>query len=159
MIKRDIGKPSKYISIASHDSSGGVGGASTFVVLFQMVEELETKLKVRQQAVKDISREREIEYINIFQKVDNLRKERAHMIKTFSNYKFLVVTLAYYAKNRPIFDTILKMDELIFDRNDQDIEEETTEPMLTYENEHVVTISNEQEPNANMDFEYDIYVN
>ena len=107
IIRRDIGKPTKQFTIASHDSFGGVEGASSFLLLFQMVQELETKLKVRKLELGNISRQREIEYMNVFEKVDDARKHRAHMISTFSNYKFLFSTLAYYAKNKSMFDTIL----------------------------------------------------
>ena len=107
IIRRDIGKPTKQFTIASHDSFGGVEGASSFLLLFQMVQELETKLKVRKLELGNISRQREIEYMNVFEKVDDARKHRAHMISTFSNYKFLFSTFVYYAKNKSMFDTIL----------------------------------------------------
>jgi len=112
-IKRDIGKPEKQFTIVSHDSSGGVEGASSFIILFQMLQELETKLKVRKLELGIISREREIEYINIFDKVDNARKQRAKMISTFSNYKYLFSPLAYYAKNKSTFDKILTKYETV----------------------------------------------
>ena len=112
-IRRDIGKPEKQFTIVSHDSSGGVEGASSFIILFQMLQELETKLKVRKLELGIISREREIEYINIFDKVDNARKQRAKMISTFSNYKYLFSALAYYAKNKSTFDKILTKYETV----------------------------------------------
>ena len=107
LIQRDIGRPTKEFTIAAHDSSGGVEGASSFIVLFQMIQELETKLKVRKSELGDISKKRQVEFINLFEKVNQLRKERAHMVSTFENYKFLLTTLSYYARNKSTFDTIL----------------------------------------------------
>ena len=109
-VQRDIGKPSKTFTIASHDSSGGVHGASTFFVLFQMVQELETKLNVRKSGLSNIERKQDVQYINIFERVNDLRKQRAHMISTFNNYKFLLTTLAYYTRNKSTFDKILNME-------------------------------------------------
>ena len=100
LVQRDVGKPTTKFTIASHDASGGVGGASTFIVLFQMQQELNTKLKVRKQG------QIEIESVNVFQKVNEMRKQRAHMIATFQNYRFLFNTLAYYAKNQSFFEKI-----------------------------------------------------
>ena len=109
LIQRDIGKESNKLTIAAHDPSGGVEGASSFITLFQMVQDLDTKLKLtklngNESERHEISGKREKEYINLFDKVNELRKERAHMVSTFANYQFLLSTLSFYAKNRTKFD-------------------------------------------------------
>ena len=106
LITRDIGKPTKEFTILAHDSYGGVKGASTFIVLLQLVQELDTKMKVRAQGLRDISRERENEYINLFKTLKELRKQRAHMVSTLANYKFLLTTLANYCQNKSTFDKV-----------------------------------------------------
>ena len=166
LIQRDIGKPTKEFTMASHDASGGVTGASTFIVLFQLQQELYTKLNVRKQGLMDISREREIEYINIFDKVNELRKNRAHMISTFSNYQFLMTTLAYYAKNKPTFDEMLKMvDPSTTQRGTNQNNRRTTGQSLTNEIEYVYWDDilddpvYQNEPNIAESPESDIYVN
>ena len=106
LIQRDIGKPTKEFTIAAHDASGGVTGASSFIALFQMQQDLNTKLKVRKKGLMDISQKEEIEYINVFDKINELRKQRSKMISTFENYKFLYTTLAYYAQNQSQFEQI-----------------------------------------------------
>ena len=104
LIKADIGKPTKEFTIASHDSSGGVEGASTFIILFQMLQDLNTKLNVRKLELGKTPRTTETEYVNIFEKVNEVRKQRAHMVSKFSNYTFLLTCLAHYAKNKESFD-------------------------------------------------------
>ena len=107
LIKADIGKPTKEFTIASHDSSGGVEGASTFIILYQMLQDLNTKLNVRKLELgKTPTGTTETEYVNIFEKVNEVRKQRAHMVSKFSNYKFLLTCLAHYAKNKESFDEI-----------------------------------------------------
>ena len=169
-IKRDIGKPTNDFTIASHDSFGGVEGASSFIVLFQMVEDLETKLKVRKSELAIISRERENGSVNIFEKVNGLRKARAHMISTFPNYRFLHATLAHYAKNRQTFEKILKMveppngkNELSMPRveasNNVSYENEYFQSGKYYENDHLNEDLGQEEPNNDNNYQYDIYVN
>ena len=166
LIQRDIGKPTKEFTMASHDASGGVTGASTFIVLFQLQQELYTKLNVRKQGLMDSDEKREIEYINIFDKVNELRKNRAHMISTFSNYQFLMTTLAYYAKNKPTFDEMLKMvDPSAKQRRTNQNNRRTTGQSLTNEIEYVYWDDilddpvYQNEPNIAESPESDIYVN
>ena len=111
LIKRDIGKPTKEFTIVAHDSLGGVDGASSFIILFQLLQELDTNLNDRKLDQENIARQKSVLTINIFDKVNEARKQRAQMVSTFSNYKFLFKTLAYYAENKSAFDKILIPNE------------------------------------------------
>ena len=166
LIQRDIGKPTKKFTIVSHDASGGVTGASSFIALFQLQQELSTKLKVRNQELMDNSQESEIEFINIFDKVNELRKRRAHMISTFSNYQFLLKTLAYYARNKSKFDKILTtVDTSAKQKDSTQNNPNTTGQALTPEVEYVYSDDifdvplYQNEPNEEETSNSDIYVN
>ena len=131
-VRREIGKPSKDFTMAVHDSDGGVGGAATFIVLHQMMQDVDSKILERD------SGQEEIGSLNIFRTVDELRKQRAHIIETFSNYKFLFKTLSYYASKRSTFDTKLtqKQDDEesnIFTYYYETMEEEESQT-ITYVN-------------------------
>ena len=164
LIQRDIGKPEKVVTIVSHDPSGGVEGASSFLVLFQMLQELDTKLKVRRKGLMDISRERKIEYINVFEKVDGMRRHRAHMVSSFSNYKFIFSTLAYYAKNKSTFDKIQStMATVIKKEHNQETRRpenqlQKEESQLIFEEEYALSSEEEEEVIRN-NSDSDIYVN
>merc|ERR1719281_142318 len=72
-----------------------------------MLQDLNTKLNVRKLELgKTPTGTTETEYVNIFEKVNEVRKQRAHMVSRFSNYKFLMTCLAHYAKNKESFDEI-----------------------------------------------------
>ena len=152
LIRRDIGKPTKEFTIVSHDSSGGVEGASSFIVLFQMLQDLETKLKVRKLELGIISKQREIEYINLFDKVNDIRKQRAKMISTYSNYKFLMSSLAYFAREKPIFDEILIVSE-------QASNEKTSFPNLSNQIENEANDESEYVYSDDIEAGHEVYVN
>ena len=103
LVRREIGKPTTDFTIAAHDSTGGVGGASTFIVMYQMLHDLDSNV----QEVASGSEQQANRFLNLFDTVNELRKKRAHMIQTFSNYKFILSTLACYASNKSMFDDVL----------------------------------------------------
>ena len=141
LVQRDIDKESGTFTIAAHDPSGGVEGASSFITLFQMVQELDTKLKVRSAELQDISRQGEMHFINLFDKVNELRKERAHMVSTYANYRFLLSTLAYYAKNKTKFDEIFLMARSV--SNENETVSNRSRPMeveVNHENDDGITV-------------------
>ena len=169
LVQRDIGKPNKEITVAVHDPSGGVEGASSFVVVLQMVQELDTKLKVRSEGLLGTSRGREEETINVFDKVDELRKTRAHMVSTFSNYQFLFSTLAYYAKNKPKFDNLMiKNDSVVREdarllEHSRDMENrvnrENNSTVLIDEDDEIEYVLSDDAQDNDMYSSSDIYVN
>ena len=112
-----------------------------------MMQELETKLKVRKSALGDISRKREVEFINVFEKVNGFRKERAHMVSTFANYKFLLSSLAYYARNKSTFDTILATSDEVKERGET-AEKLSRRSKSDYENDEVSASSYNENDDA-----------
>ena len=136
LVRQEIGKPIKNFTLASHDATGGVGGAATFIAMYQMIQDLDSKIKER------IPGNPIIGSLNVFDKVNELRKERAHMIQTFANYKFLFSILAYYASDKSNSDMAVdwKKDdgeddivETYHDEDDQvyvyDENDETSRPL------------------------------
>lgn len=135
-----------------------------------MVEDLATKLKVRESELSIISREREVGSFNVFEKVNELRKARAHMISTFQNYRFLHATLAHFAKNRQTFEKILNTAESSNERtnsslprvevsNNVSYENEYVQSGRYYENDHLNEDLGQEESNNDSNLQYDIYVN
>ena len=112
LVRQEIGKPKQNFTIAAHDSSGGVGGAATFIVTYQMVQDLDSKLRESESGKPTVG------FLNIYDKVNELRKKRAHMVPSYSNYKFLFSTLAYYASNKANFNYVLPPKN---DYGDEDI--------------------------------------
>ena len=105
-MRKEIGKKHDTLTIMSHDGNGGIDGASAFVVLFRLLEDVDfalrgTKLQQGQQTA-DAS-----ESINIFETIKELRKKRARMVHSFATYEFLFSTLAFYASNKNQFDEML----------------------------------------------------
>lgn len=101
-IKREIGKPSINFKILAHDKDGGVGGAATFITLYNLMQEIDSAIKSESQNSIEPS-----ETINISKKVTELRNKRAQFISTFNNYNFLFTALGYYAKHKIVFESIL----------------------------------------------------
>ena len=168
LVQRDIGKPSNELTVAVHDPSGGVEGASSFIVVLQMVQELDTKLKVRKQELLDGTGKTEKESINLYDKVDELRKTRAHVVSTFSNYQFLLSTLAYYAKNKSKFDIMFKNasaigEDATFLGNSRNLENrvsrENGSTELIDEEDEIEYVLSDDAPDNEMDYDSDIYVN
>ena len=112
-VRKEIGKSttSTTFTMAAHDSNGGIGGAATFIALYQTMHDVDSKILEKD------SGEDEIATVNLFGRVNELRKKRAHMIQTFSNYKFLFKTLALYASQKSCFDMSLPQKEDYEDDN------------------------------------------
>ena len=45
--------------------------------------------------------------LNIFEKINDLRKDRAYMVNTYENYKLIFLCLDNYGKEKEFFDTIV----------------------------------------------------
>ena len=100
--------------------------------MYQSMNDVDSKILERD------SGQDEIGTVNLFERVNELRKKRAHMIQTFSNYKFLFKTLVLYASQKSHFDLLLSQmnadeDDNIFSYN-HETEEEAESPTIIYVN-------------------------
>ena len=117
-MRKEIGKKHDTLMVMSNDENGGIGGASAFLVLFRLLEEVDfalrgTNLQQGQQAANAS------ETINIFETIKELRKKRARMVHSFATYDFLFNTLAFYASNKNQFDEMLTKTDATGSRDDK----------------------------------------
>ena len=129
-VRKEIGKHAPPFTMAAHDSNGGIEGAATFIVLYQAMNDVDSKILEKD------SGQDEIGTVNLFERVNELRKKRAHMIQSFANYKFLFKTLALYASQKSHFDMALPQmkddeDDNIFSKYYL-TEEEPESPTIIY---------------------------
>ena len=105
-LRKEIGKKNDTFTIMAIDRSGGIDGASACIVLFRLLEDMDYGLRgttSQQHQTADIHSET----INVFDTIKEMRKKRAYMIHSFATYEFLFDTLAFYARNKKMFDEML----------------------------------------------------
>ena len=95
-IRAELKNESSFLKVFAHDSRGGVQGASAFVVLYRLMQQIDEGVtengRVKQGA----------EHLDVFNAVNQLRKERANAIEDFDTYQGLLHCLNYYGLNRSI---------------------------------------------------------
>ena len=102
-LRNEIGKKNDTFTILAHDERGGIDGASALIVLLRLLEEIDFGLRGKRQRTGI-----DLEAINVFEAIKELRKKRAYMVRSFATYEFLFNTMAFYASNKTLFDEMLK---------------------------------------------------
>ena len=86
-----------------HDEEGGIGGASVFVVLHDLLQRVDELFeKGKQSSFSDD----EGPTLDVFKIVNGFRTYRPQMISNFGDYKFLFMCLGNYGGNKASFDLI-----------------------------------------------------
>ena len=106
LIKREIGNNDDSLTMVCQDKAGGISGASSFVILYSLMQEIDEKLPAANSQTQH--QDDETYTINVFNKVKHMRFEKANMIRNFAEYSFLHSCLAYYANHKIQFDTLFK---------------------------------------------------
>ena len=94
LIRNELKQEKSSLKILVHDTKGGVSGGAVFLSLYQMLQTLDKSL------TDDNNMKRTTTDIDVFDTVNNLRKDRAYMIHNFATYKLLFLSLTYYGENR-----------------------------------------------------------
>ena len=84
----------------AYDDEAGVSGASLFVALYEILQNVDGSVNEFNQLKKSA------EDVSVFEVVNGLRKDRMMVINTFSAYKFLHLCLMEYGPNKKSFDAI-----------------------------------------------------
>ena len=82
------------LKILLHDSSGGLCGSAVFLSLHEILQKVDESFTEENQLKKSA------EAIDVFNIVNNLRKDRPSMIDTYEAYKMVFLCLGYYGLNR-----------------------------------------------------------
>ena len=95
-IRYELKNQASYHKLFAHDSRGGVQGASTFVVLYGLMQQIDEGV------TEDGQIKNAAENLNVFNAVNNLRKDRANAIEDFGTYQGLLHCLNYYGSKRSV---------------------------------------------------------
>ena len=95
-IRSELKHQATSLKVFAHDSRGGVQGASTFVVLYGLMQEIDEGM------TEDGQIRNEVENLDVFRAVNRLRKDRAHAIEDFCTYQGLLHCLNYYGSKRSV---------------------------------------------------------
>ena len=93
-IRNAMKTQSSFLKVFTHDSRGGVQGASFFVVLYDLMQRVDEGLTEDNQVKSSVAN------VDIFSTVHRIRKDRANAIENFTSYKNLFLCLNYYGPNR-----------------------------------------------------------
>ena len=99
-IRKQIKAKNNALKMLVYDDEAGVSGASLFVALYEILENVDGSVNEENKLKKSA------EDVNVFDVVNGLRKDRMEMINTFSAYKFLHLCLMEYGPNKKTFDAI-----------------------------------------------------
>ena len=84
----------------SHDPEGGIRSSAVFVCLLNLLQKFDPELITDNQA------KHFPEGNDVLKTVNNLRKDRANMIDSYSTFKLVHFCLEHYRKNKVFFDRL-----------------------------------------------------
>ena len=93
-IRNEMKGRDSILKVLAHDSRGGVQGACTFVILYDLFQQVDEGLTDENKIKASAST------INIFNTVNRIRKDRANAIEDLSTYQILFFCLNHYGPNR-----------------------------------------------------------
>ena len=99
-IRTQIKAKHNALKMMAYDDEAGVSGASLFVALYEILQNVDGSVNEFNQLKKSA------EDVSVFEVVNGLRKDRMMVINTFSAYKFLHLCLMEYGPNKKSFDAI-----------------------------------------------------
>ena len=99
-IRKQIKAKNNRLKMMVYDDEAGSCGASLFVALYDMLENVDGSVNEENQLKKSA------EDVKVFDVVNGLRKDRMMMVNTFSAYKFLHMCLMEYGPNKKTYDAI-----------------------------------------------------
>ena len=94
LIRNELKLEKSSLKILVHDTKAGVSGGAVFLSLYQMLQTVDKSFS------DDNNMKRTTTDIDVFDIVNNLRKDRAFMIPNFATYKLLFLSLKYYGEYR-----------------------------------------------------------
>jgi protein tyrosine phosphatase len=97
VIRQQMKHTKGNIKVMSHDPEGGVCSSAVFVCLLDLLQKVDAGL------IPDDHVKHSVEGNDVSKVVNNLRKERAKMINTYSTFKLVCFCLEYYRKNKEFF--------------------------------------------------------
>ena len=93
-IRDELKHRTSYPNVFVHDSRGGVQGASLFVLLYKLMQQIDEGVTEGGQIKQGM------ENLDVFSAVNRLRKDRPNAIEEFGTYHGLLRCLNYYGLNR-----------------------------------------------------------
>ena len=99
-IRKQIKAKNNRLKMMVYDDEAGACGASLFVALYDMLENVDGSMNEESQLKKSA------EDVKVFDVVNGLRKDRMMMVNTFSAYKFLHLCLMEYGPNKKTYDAV-----------------------------------------------------
>ena len=93
-IRDELKHQTSYLNVFVHDSRGGVQGASLFVLLYKLMQQIDEGVTEGGQIKQGM------ENLDVFSAVNRLRKDRPNAIENFGTYQALLCCLNYYGLNR-----------------------------------------------------------
>ena len=103
LVRKELSNKKDEITIVVQDSDGGIGAASIWIALYNLLEQYdETVTNSR----KEIDITHEMRSLDVFKTVNDLRKQRAKMVNSFANYSFIYDCIEYYCQNKKELDKL-----------------------------------------------------
>ena len=107
VFRKEMGNRRDMITTLLHDEVGGTSGASVFVSLLYLLEQVDDLMIARASKHGETTKDSNM-CINIFEVVDNMRSKRMKMINTHEEYSFLFQAIIYYVEHKDKYDAKLK---------------------------------------------------
>ena len=109
-VRKEMTIDRQQLILLIQDENNGVSDAAIFVALLILLEEIDEAYLVLRN---DKNQDRP--FINMFERVNDLRSKRMQMVQTFDEYQFLFRSLVFYAQKKICYDRLLKSKDIVID--------------------------------------------
>lgn len=97
-IRNELKSQDSSLKVFVHDCRGGVKEAAAFVVLYELMQQIDESLTEENEIKRSAAN------IDVFKCVNRLRKDRSNAIEDYTTYKDLFLWLNYYGPNRRLLN-------------------------------------------------------
>ena len=105
LTRKELDRSRNNLTIVLHDADGGIGASAIFVGLYSLLQQIDEVLPIDEE---NSPREnKKLGALDVFKTVDDLRKQRSKMVKSYTYYKLLFELLQYYCQYKAAFDMLL----------------------------------------------------
>ena len=107
IVRDETKKKQEFIKILTFDKQCGNGLSAVFIVLYEILEEIDKALLLIEE--KKFDRKDDEKLVNIHSLVSEMRNKRMNSIKDFDHYSFIFKCMNYYVCHKSEFDKIMAM--------------------------------------------------
>lgn len=106
-VRDETKKKQEFMKILTFDKQCGNGLSAVFIVLYEILEEIDKALLLIEE--KKFDRKDNEKLVNIHSVVSEMRNKRMNSIKDFDHYSFIFKCMNYYVSHKSEFDKIVAM--------------------------------------------------